>query len=162
MINHDYRNHISTASVLVVDNDKKIGALFQAEIGNGCSLLSSATSTQDAEHELARNYFDMIVIAVQDVAVIDWLADIRAKGFTGGALLVADIGDLNAISTKIDYGLDDLVSKPLDAGSLRVVLMRNLYKRQLQTENRLLRKQSDQQFQSSGLLGVSQSMLVPG
>ena len=150
----------NTASILFIDDDPKAGELmlrFSEDAEYTCHVF------QDPREGLA--YFQQA-----DVDLV--ISDLRMPGMTGMELLAAvrdldkevpfiiitGFADVDNAIEALRLGATDFIKKPFDMDELRIQIEHTLSHRALQQENRLLRRQLQDEKQRYGMVGRSQPM----
>jgi two-component system, NtrC family, response regulator AtoC len=130
------------ASILVVDDEKKITALLDGELSEANHTVSVANDGDTALRLLRTRRFDVVVTDLR-LGATDGLAVLRAakeaEPSTAVFLMTAYASVATAVAA-MKSGATDYLEKPVNFDKLRLVIDRALEARRVAGENRLLRE----------------------
>jgi len=128
------------ASILVVDDEKKITTLLQGELADAKHSVSVANDGETALRLLHAKRFDVVVTDLR-LGPVDGLAVLRAAKEAEPdtvVLLMTAYATVATAVTAMKEGAADYLEKPVNFEKLRLVIDRALENRRLASENRLL------------------------
>lgn len=148
------------ASILFIDDDPKAGELmlrFSEDADYTCHVFQDPR--QGLQH-FQQQHADLVI------------SDLRMPGMTGMELLnavreidkdvpfiiITGYAEVDNAIEALRLGATDFIKKPFDMDELRIQVERTLEHRALLQENRLLRRQLQDEKQRYGMVGQSQAM----
>jgi DNA-binding NtrC family response regulator len=149
--------------ILLVDDEEKIRkTLGRVLRGEGHEVIDAADGRQ-AREQLARHVFDLVLVdnLMPGVTGLELIREIAAS--TPDAerpqivLMTAHASVRDAVDA-MKLGALDYLQKPFEIEELLVVVKRALEHERLQTENRYLREEREEEFSHYGLVGRSRAM----
>lgn len=148
-------------SVLVVDDEPGMLSFLQRSLQSRCAWVVTALDVDDAERQLARQHFDLIVldIALPGRSGVQWLHQLREQGFPGDVVLMTAYADLETAIEALRAGAADFLLKPFPVAQMLNAVKRCFERSDLLRENFVLRRQIDQREGAlEGLVGHSTAM----
>jgi len=145
------------ATILVVDDERNILTSVSRALGLEGYEVEVAGSAEIALDKLAKQTFDAILLDVQ-LPGIDGLAmldELRRLEITTPVIMMSGHASIEVAMEATRRGADDFIEKPIGSDRLALSLARSLELRELQQENRELRRRYGA---SDALLGNSPSM----
>jgi len=148
---------MAAATILVVDDERNILTSVSRALGLEGYEVEVAGSAEIALAKLAKQTFDAILLDVQ-LPGIDGLAmldELRRLEITTPVIMMSGHASIEIAMEATRRGADDFIEKPIGSDRLALSLGRSLELRELQQENRELRRRYGA---SDALLGNSPSM----
>ena len=145
------------ATILVVDDERNILTSVSRALGLEGYEVEVAGSAEIALEKLAKQSFDAILLDVQ-LPGIDGLAmldELRKREITAPVIMMSGHATIEVAMEATRRGADDFIEKPIGSDRLVLSLKRSLELRELQQENRELRRRYGP---GESLLGRSPSM----
>jgi len=145
------------ATILVVDDERNILTSVSRALGLEGYEVEVAGSAEIALEKLAKQSFDAILLDVQ-LPGIDGLAmldELREREITAPVIMMSGHATIEVAMEATRRGADDFIEKPIGSDRLVLSLKRSLELRELQQENRELRRRYGP---GESLLGQSPSM----
>lgn len=142
-------------SVLVVDDEPGIRNFLVRGLGRYFSLVETAEDVETAEKLRKRCHFDLIIadIRLPGRNGVEWITQLREQGATTGVIFMTAHADLETAVAALRAGAEDFIMKPFRMEQMAAAAKRYLEQQQIQRENFVLRRQVDQLFEGSGLIG---------
>lgn len=137
----DYGRTLSTASVLVIDDEPGMRNFLAKTLGPRVKRLAQAGSAREATERLDEAQFDVIVVdnKMPGGSGIDWVSEQRRKGLYAEVVLITAYADLETAIAALRAGVSDFILKPFRANQLIGAVARTLDRGALRRDNRLLR-----------------------
>ncbi|NNE20946.1 MAG: sigma-54-dependent Fis family transcriptional regulator [Myxococcales bacterium] len=145
------------ATILVVDDERNILTSISRALGLEGYEVEVAGSAEIALQKLAKQSFDAILLDVQ-LPGIDGLAmldELRKRELTAPVIMMSGHATIEVAMEATRRGADDFIEKPIGSDRLVLSLKRSLELRELQHENRELRRRYGP---GESLLGRSRAM----
>ena len=142
-------------SVLVVDDEPGIRNFLQRGLGKYFSLVETAGNVEAADELLRRCHFDLIIadIRLPGCNGVDWVTRLRNEGSATGVIFITAHADLETAIAALRAGAEDFILKPFRMEQMVTAVKRYLEKQEVRRENFVLRRQVEQIFEGSGLVG---------
>ena len=142
-------------SVLVVDDEPGIRNFLQRGLGRYFSLVETAEDVEAADQLLQRCHFDLIIadIRLPGCNGVEWVTRLRDEGATAGVIFITAHADLETAVAALRAGAEDFIMKPFRMEQMITAVKRYLEKQEVRRENFVLRRQVEQIFEGSGLVG---------
>lgn len=147
-------NNWREQSVLVVDDEAGMRSFLQRALAERCGAVESTGSVEEAESMLARAHFDLIIldIALPGKSGVEWLIELRERGFPGDVVLITAYADLETAINALRAGASDFLLKPFSVAQMLNAVKRCFDRSRLARENFVLRREI--QELSAGIEGV--------
>ena len=146
-------------SVLIVDDESGMVSFLQRSLAARCGWVETAGSVEDAEGLLARRHFDLIVldIALPGRSGVEWLHELRERGFAGDVILMTAYADLETAIDALRAGAADFLLKPFSVAQMLNAVQRCFERSSLRRENFILRRELAARSGGAieGMIGVS-------
>jgi DNA-binding NtrC family response regulator len=145
------------ATILVVDDERNILTSVSRALGLEGYEVEVAGSAEIALQKLAKQSFDAVLLDVQ-LPGIDGLAmldELRKREITAPVIMMSGHATIEVAMEATRRGADDFIEKPIGSDRLVLSLKRSLELRELQQENRELRRRYGP---GESLLGRSRAM----
>ncbi len=149
-----------TAKLLVVDDERSIRDFLRLLFEEQEYDVTTAGSVRQARERIAGEDFDLVLcdILMPDGNGLELLREIReAQPRTAVIMMTAYTSNKSAIEA-MRLGAFSYLSKPFEVEELKVVVEKALESAGLQTENRYLRRELEQRYRFSNIIGRSQEM----
>lgn len=137
--------HLTTARILVVDDEPGMRNFMVKTLEPYCKLVEAAQDTQAASRLLSEQYFDVMILdnVMPEQQGIEWLAEERRKGGFTDTILVTAFADLKTAIDALRAGASDFILKPFRTNQLLNAISRSLEMSRLRRENALLLRELD-------------------
>jgi len=145
------------ATVLVVDDERNILTSISRALGLEGYEVEVAGSAEIALEKLGQKSFDAILLDVQLPGIdgLSMLNELREREVTIPVIMMSGHASIEVAMEATRRGADDFIEKPISSDRLLLSLQRSLELRELQQENRELRRRYGP---GETLLGESRSM----
>jgi len=142
-------------SVLVVDDEPGIRSFLQRGLGKYFSLVETAENVEHADELRQRCHFDLIIadIRLPGRNGVEWVTQLREQGATTGVIFITAHADLETAVAALRAGAEDFIMKPFRMEQIVTAVKRYLAQKKMQRENFVLRRQVEQLYEGSGLVG---------
>ena len=151
------------AAVLVVDDEPGMRNFMEKTLQVRVGQVFCAESAEAADELVRRHRFDLVVldIALPGKSGIDWLKELRERGFDGEVVLITAFADLDTAIEALRAGASDFILKPFRVTQILNALRQGLERALLRRENWVLRRTLLQRTPAAdGLVG--QSIAIKG
>ena len=138
-------SHWKLFSVLVVDDEEGMRRFLERSLTGRCSLVAAAASVDEAEVLMAQQYFDLVIldIAMPGKSGVEWLHELRERGFSGDVVLITAYADLETAIDALRAGVSDFLLKPFSVAQMLNAVKRCFERSRLSRENFVLRREMD-------------------
>ena len=152
---------IEKSTVLVVDDDHAHRTMLNTLIRGWGYAVSEADDGSTAVEQVKETSFDLVLMDVRMVRVsgLEALETIKSYNPAIPVIIMTAYSSVETAVAALKQGAHDYLTKPLDFDKLRLTLERAMEHTRLKEENRLLRENLGQQFDSQNTIGKSPSML---
>jgi DNA-binding NtrC family response regulator len=147
------------SAILVVDDDAPAARLLAEVLTREGYEVTVALSVAEALAALdggARFAAALTDLRMPGASGLDLVRELKARDPGAIVLVLTAFGNAQAAAEAIARGAYDFVSKPVDLAQLRLVLARALERRQLEVENRALKRREGG---DEGIVGSSPQMI---
>lgn len=151
----------SQHSILVVDDEPGMRSFLDRALSARCRQVETVGSAEEAEQTLLRQRFDLIVldITLPGKSGVEWLAELRDKGFAGDVILITAFADLETAINALRAGASDFLLKPFRLPQMLNAVQRCFERSRLARENFVLRREVQELAGAvEGLVGDSAAM----
>jgi len=148
-------------SVLIVDDEPGMCSFLARALADRCARVETVGSVEAAEQLVARMRFDLVIldITLPGRSGVDWLDELREKGFTGDVILITAFADLDTAIHALRAGASDFLLKPFRLPQMLNAIQRCHERSRLLRENFVLRREIDELAGNiEGLIGDSEAM----
>lgn len=148
-------------SILVVDDEPGMLSFLRRSLESRSAWVTTAANVDEAESLHARQHFDLIVldIALPGRTGVQWLHQLRDRGFSGDVVLMTAYADLDTAIEALRAGAADFLLKPFSVAQMLNAVKRCFERSSLLRENFVLKRQIDQrEGELEGLIGNSSAM----
>jgi two-component system response regulator PilR (NtrC family) len=149
-----------SAHILVVDDEQSIQEFLSLLLEENGFRVATAGSVEEGRSQFQRDSFDLVLcdIIMPDGNGLDLLQEIkRQDGRTSVIMMTAYTSTKTAIEA-MKRGAYDYISKPFDVEELQVVIQKALEKAELVDENVYLRRELEEKYRFSNIIGRSRLM----
>ncbi|MEK8048835.1 sigma-54 dependent transcriptional regulator [Ideonella sp. DXS22W] len=152
------------AAVLVVDDEPGMRNFLEKTLASRVGQVLSAESAEAGEALLQRHRVDLVVldIALPGQSGIDWLKQLRERGFGAEVVLITAFADLDTAIEALRAGASDFILKPFRVTQIVSALERGLERASLRRENFVLRRSLSRQQQPAADALVGDSIAMRG
>ena len=148
------------SSVLIVDDEPGIRRFLQKGLAKRFSLIEVAEDVDTAEELRQRCHFDLIIsdIRLPGASGVEWVTELREQGSTTAVIFITAYADLQSAIAALRAGAADFLMKPFRMDQMLASVERCLEGQRIQRENYVLRRQINQYFDDSGMVGNCELM----
>ena len=152
---------MSTAHILVVEDDESLRRVTQAQIERAGYHASAAVDVAQALEILHRQPQDLVIsdLNLPDQSGMELLKKIRTDYPETAVVIVTAFGTIETAVEAIKCGAYDYLTKPVHPDELRALVSRALERRSLIEEVRVLRSTIDRKFGFENIIGASGNLL---
>ena len=143
------------ASVLIVDDEPEICGFLQRGLQKYFGLVECAEDATAAEVLHERCHFDLIIadIRLPGRSGVEWVTNLREQGAATGVIFMTASADLEMVIAALRAGAEDFIMKPFRMEQMMASVRRYLDRQRMQRENYVLRRQVEQLYDKSGMVG---------
>jgi len=151
---------IQKIRVLIVDDEKNLREVLQAELSQESFAVSTSDSGRTALDMIARNEYDVVVLdlnmpGMSGLEVLRQISDAEAPLET--VILTANATVTSAVEA-MKHGACDYLRKPVDLDELETVIRKAAENKKLRSEHLLLKTQLRRQSEASQIIFGSNAM----
>lgn len=148
-------------SILVLDDEPGILSFLQRGLGHHYGMVETAGDLSHADELIDRCHFDLIIsdIRLPDGSGVEWLAKIREQGHQTPVIFMTAYADLQTAIEALRGGAVDFLMKPFRLEQMQTAVDRCLQYEQLRRENYVFRRQLEQEFNGSIMIGECKEIL---
>ncbi|MFC1363473.1 MAG: sigma-54-dependent Fis family transcriptional regulator, partial [gamma proteobacterium symbiont of Ctena orbiculata] len=149
------------ASVLIVDDEPGIRSFLQKGLRKYFGLVETAEDVATAEELRQHCHFDLIITDIRlpgQVGGVEWVRELREQGGVTGVIFMTAHADMETAIAALRAGAEDFILKPFRMEQMITAVERYLERQKMQRENFVLRRQVEQIYDSSGMVGQCQQM----
>ncbi|MBT2972150.1 MAG: sigma-54 dependent transcriptional regulator [Candidatus Thiodiazotropha sp. (ex Ctena orbiculata)] len=149
------------ASVLIVDDEPGIRSFLQKGLRKYFGLVETAEDVVTAEELRQHCHFDLIITDIRlpgQVGGVEWVRELREQGGVTGVIFMTAHADMETAIAALRAGAEDFILKPFRMEQMIAAVERYLERQKMQHENFVLRRQVEQIYDSSGMVGQCQQM----
>ncbi len=135
--------HWRLYSVLIVDDEEGMRSFLERSLSGRCASVAAVGSVEEAEELMRRQYFDLVVldIALPGMSGVEWLHQLRERGFSGDVILMTAYADLDTAVDALRAGASDFLLKPFPLAQVLNAVKRSFDRSRLTRENYVLRRE---------------------
>jgi len=136
-------SHWRLYSALVVDDEEGMRRFLERALVGRCASVAAAGSVEDAEVLMRKQYFDLVIldIALPGKSGVEWLHELRERGFSGDVVLITAYADLETAIDALRAGASDFLLKPFSLAQMLNAVKRCFDRSRLARENYVLRRE---------------------
>ena len=146
--------------ILVVDDEESIREFLDIMLRKEGYDVTCVEDGQKAQDILKKKSFDMIISDLQmpNVTGIELLKHVRANYNDLLFMLITAFGTTETAVEAMKMGAYDYITKPFKIDEVRINIANALKSRNLEVENRVLKKELEREFSFGNLVGNSEAM----
>ena len=148
------------SSVLIVDDEQSMVEFLRLLFEEEGYLVTTADSVTSARESIADRVFDLVLcdILMPDGNGLDLLKQIKERSPRTAVIMMTAYASSKSAIEAMKLGAYNYISKPFDVDELKVLANGALEKTGLEEENVYLRRQLEQKYQFSNIIGRSPKM----
>jgi len=152
---------MSSARILVVDDDKAVRSMLQVNLGKRGMHVTLAEQPEQALRLLRAEPYDLLLTDVRmpGSTGLELLERARAAWPDMPAVVMTGYGSVEDAVKAMKAGAADYIIKPIARDELLVVIERSLEQKALRAEVLLLRREVDERYGFDNLIGTSPVMV---
>ena len=149
-----------SSTILVIDDEQSLLDFLSLLMQDEGHRVTTASSVGEAREALADQTFDIALcdIMMPDGSGMDLLKEIKSSAAETAVIMMTAYSSTKSAIESMKLGAYDYVSKPFDVDELKVVVQKAIEKAKLVDENVYLRKELEQKYASSNIIGRSPRM----
>jgi DNA-binding NtrC family response regulator len=149
-----------TARILVVDDEPSMLEFLGLLLEEAGYDVSTAGSVAEGRKTFSEGDFDLVLcdIIMPDGNGLDLLRDIKAHNSSTSVIMMTAYTSTKSAIEAMKRGAYDYVSNPFDVDELKVVIQKAIEKTELVDENVYLRRELEDKYQFSNIIGSSRPM----
>jgi len=154
------KKYLKQRSILVIDDEHGIRNFLIKGLSKYLGFTESAGDLESAEELRHRCHFDLIIadIKLPGGSGVEWVQSLRESGCNTPVIFITAHAQLDIAIEAIRAGAADFIIKPFRMDQILTAVDRCIERQDIKRENFVLRKQVDKIFDSSGMIGKSQSI----
>ncbi|MAY41056.1 sigma-54 dependent transcriptional regulator [Neptuniibacter sp. UBA6509] len=151
------KHQMPAASVLVVDDEPGILSFLQKALSKRFALVETAGSVEEAEKLRARCHFDLLIVDIKlpGRSGMEWHEALQNSERRSDVIFMTAYADLETAIQAIRLGAADFILKPFRLEQMMNAVERCLEHRALARANFVLRREVNNAFPSSNMIGNS-------
>ncbi len=151
---------MATTRILVVDDESSILDFLRLLLEDEGYAVKTASSMDEARQLFAEDSFDLVLcdIMMPDGNGLDLLKEIKRDDARASVIMMTAYTSTKSAIEAMKLGAYDYVSKPFDVDELRVLVQKALEKTELVDENVYLRRELEEKYRFSNIIGRSRRM----
>ena len=149
-----------TAHILVVDDEQSIQEFLRLLLEENGYRVTTAGSVEDGRNQFQHDSFDLVLcdIIMPDGNGLDLLREIKQQDPRTSVIMMTAYTSTKSAIEAMKRGAYDYISKPFDVEELKVVVQKALEKTELVDENIFLRRELEEKYRFSNIIGRSRPM----
>ena len=149
-----------TTRILVVDDEVSMTDFLRLLLEEEGYDVSVASSMTEGRAQIGSQNFDLVLcdIMMPDGNGLDLLKEVKARDTRSSVIMMTAYTSTKSAIEAMRLGAYHYVSKPFDVEELKVVIQKALEKTELVDENVYLRKELEQRYGFSNIIGRSRRM----
>lgn len=151
------KHQMPAASVLVVDDEPGILSFLQKALSKRFALVETAGSVEEAEKLRARCHFDLLIVDIKlpGRSGMEWHEALQNSERRSDVIFMTAYADLETAIQAIRLGAADFILKPFRLEQMMNAVERCLEHRALARANFVLRREVNNTFPASNMIGNS-------
>jgi len=143
------------SSVLIVDDEPGIRSFLQRGLSKYFGLVEVAADVTTADELRQRCHFDLIIadIRLPGKSGVEWIRELRSQGSHTAVIFITAHADLDTAIAALRAGAADFILKPFRMEQMLNAVEQCVECQRIKRENFVLRRQVDQVFDRTGLVG---------
>ena len=153
--------HSTTASILIVDDEKDFRDMLNAILGSQGYSVATAANGVEAINAVQNSFFDLVLLDVKmpNVDGIEVLHFIKDNYVDTQVIMLTGVDDVRFAVECMKLGAFHYLTKPYSADELITLMARALERRQLLIENKIMKSELARLASSSSLIGQSPAFI---
>ncbi len=149
-----------SSRILVVDDERSILDFLRLLLEEGGFEVTTAESMKEGRKLFVEENFDLVLcdIIMPDGNGLDLLQEMKQHNARASVIMMTAYTSTKSAIEAMRRGAYDYISKPFDVEELKVVVEKALEKAQLVDENVYLRRELEQKYQFTNIIGHSRPM----
>lgn len=149
-----------TARILVVDDEQSIQDFLRLLLEESGFEVNTAGSMEDGREQFREGSYDLVLcdIIMPDGNGLDLLREIKQHDHRTSVVMMTAYTSTKSAIEAMKRGAYDYISKPFDVEELNVVIQKALEKTELVDENIFLRRELEEKYRFSNIIGRSRPM----
>lgn len=151
---------LKNRSILVVDDEHGIRNFLVKGLSKHVGLVESAKNIEEADKLEQRCHFDLIIadIKLPGKSGVEWVQQLRDSGTNAYVIFITAHAHLNVAIEALRAGAADFIIKPFRMDQILAAINSCIERQEIRRENFVLRRQVDQIYENSNIIGDSQLM----
>ncbi|MFT5548716.1 MAG: DNA-binding NtrC family response regulator [Candidatus Azotimanducaceae bacterium] len=151
---------LKNRSILVVDDEHGIRSFLVKGLSRYVGLVESAANIEEANKLEHRCHFDLIIsdIKLPGKSGVEWVQQLRDSGTNACVIFITAHAHLNVAIEALRAGAADFIIKPFRMDQILAAINNCIERQEIRRENFVLRRQVDQIYENSNIIGDSQLM----
>ncbi|MHC1738196.1 MAG: sigma-54-dependent transcriptional regulator [Ignavibacteriaceae bacterium] len=147
--------------ILVVDDEDIIRESLSYILSKEGYVVDEAENGKVALNKILENYYDLVITDLEMPVMkgIELLQNISTAALQTASIVITAYGSLDTAIKALRHGASDYILKPVEFDELLLKVNRLFEIKKLVSENRLLRKEVQRDFDFSNLVGRSSAMM---
>ncbi len=149
-----------TARILVVDDEQSMLDFLQLLLEESGFRVTTASCVEEGRTQIREGSFDLVLcdIIMPDGSGLDLLREIKQQDSRMSVIMMTAYTSTKTAIEAMRRGAYDYVSKPFDVEELKVIIQKALEKTELVDENFYLRRELEEKYRFSNIIGRSRPM----
>ena len=149
-----------TAQVLVVDDEQSIRDFLRLLLEEEGFTVQTASSFEEGRQIFFAGSFDLVLcdVIMPDGNGLDLLKELKQHNSRAPVVMMTAYTSTKSAIEAMKRGAYDYISKPFDVEELKVIIQKALEKSELVEENVYLRRELEQKYRFSNIIGRSRPM----
>ena len=149
-----------TPHILVVDDEQSIQEFLSLLLEENGFRVATAGSVEEGRTRFQQDSFDLVLcdMIMPDGNGLDLLQEIKQQDARTAVIMMTAYTSTKTAIEAMKRGAYDYISKPFDVEELKVVIQKALEKAKLVDENVYLRRELEDKYQFSNIIGRSRLM----
>lgn len=145
-------------SILVIDDEHGIRNFLIKGLSKYVGMVESAEDIEKAEALRQRCHFDLIIadIKLPGKSGVEWVKELREEGCGTAVIFITAHAQLDVAIDAIRAGAADFIIKPFRMDQIFTAVERCIERQDIKRENFVLRRQVDQLYEHSNMIGACQ------
>jgi two-component system NtrC family response regulator len=146
--------------ILIVDDEPSQREILAGFLKKKRYVVQHAGSAKDALIKIRKDRYDLVLsdYRMPEKSGFDLLKEIKAVSPETDVVLMTAFGTIEGAVAAMREGAFDYISKPIDLDELELLIRRLHERRQLISENKLLKEQLSQRYTFQGIISHSSAM----
>lgn len=147
-------------NILIVDDEKSLLDLLQVVLKKDGYRVKTCLAPSKVFEYLDRDHFDLLIcdIKLPEISGMEILKYVRENKPELPVIMITAYGSLKQAVEAFKAGAIDYILKPFDVDELKLIIAKELEKRQLKEENILLKKNLEEKYSFENIIGKSKAM----